>query len=104
MKKRMLIIALIAGSSGMAGAALADPVYGIWEPTKDDNGSYRHIGIAVCGVKILALWSSQLIPANARIQSENLGNKNIWNMTAQGDGAYGDGKVWSPNREKTYSI
>ncbi len=24
-------------------------------------------------------------------------------MVAQGDGAYGDGKIWSPDRDKTYN-
>ena len=26
-----------------------------------------------------------------------------WDMVALGDGAYGKGKVWSPDRDKTYS-
>ena len=103
MKKRMLMIVLITGLSGIAGAALADPVYGIWRTAKDDNGNFGHIDIAACGADICGTLVRSFDSSGAGVQSENLGKKIIWDMTAQGDGAYGDGKVWSPDRDKTYS-
>lgn len=38
-----------------------------------------------------------------QVQSDNVGKKIIWDMVAEGDGAYGAGKVWSPDRDKTYN-
>ncbi len=87
MKKRMLMIVLITGLSGIAGAALADPVYGIWRTAKDDNGNFGHIDIAACGANICGTLVRPFDSSGAGVQSENLGKKIIWDMTAQGDGA-----------------
>jgi uncharacterized protein (DUF2147 family) len=35
--------------------------------------------------------------------SENIGRTLIWDMQNQGDGKYGNGKIYSPDRDKTYS-
>ena len=37
------------------------------------------------------------------IESDSIGKRIIWNMKAKGDGKYGGGKIWSPDRDKTYA-
>jgi uncharacterized protein (DUF2147 family) len=37
------------------------------------------------------------------LQSANIGKLIIWDMKPKGSGKYGGGKVWSPDRDKTYS-
>lgn len=87
----------------MAGAAAADPVYGLWQTTKDDNGNYGHIRVAECGPKICGTLTQSFDATGAEVQSEHAGKMIIWDMSADGQGAYGGGKVWAPDRDKTYT-
>lgn len=99
--KRILILA--ATSLICTGAAMADPVYGTWQTTPDDNGNYGHIEIANCDGTICGTLVKSFDSSGATLDSPNNGRKIIWNMKSQGDGAYGKGKVWAPDRDKTYS-
>jgi len=40
--------------------------------------------------------------SGAETLSPSIGKKIIWDMEAQGDGSYSGGKIWSPDRDKTY--
>lgn len=100
MKKLILSVAF---GLGLAGAAAADPVYGTWKTEKDDNGNFGHIRIEACGSKICGTLVKSFDSTGAETQSPNVGKKIVWDMVAQGGGAYGDGKIWSPDRDKTYS-
>lgn len=87
----------------MAGTAHADPVHGMWKTTADDNGNYGHIQIAACGSAICGTLVKSFDSAGAALDSPNNGRQIIWDMQPQGDGAYGKGKVWAPDRDKTYN-
>lgn len=87
---------------GLAGMAAADPVFGTWKTEKDDNGNFGHIRIEACGETICGTLIESFDSAGAAMQSPNIGKKIVWDMVAQGDGAYGGGKIWSPDRDKTY--
>jgi len=99
MIKYTLIAALILTGS----AAFADPVEGMWQTRADDNGHFGHIQIEPCGPAFCGTLIKAFDKAGQQIESPNIGKKIIWDMMAQGGGAYGDGKVWSPDRDKTYS-
>jgi uncharacterized protein (DUF2147 family) len=84
-------------------AALADPVQGLWQTEPDDNGTYGHIQIAPCGPAFCGVLT-QAFSADGTVEpSENIGRQIVWDMVAEGAGAYGGGKIWSPDRDKTYS-
>lgn len=87
---------------GLAGAGLADPILGTWQTGKDDNGKYGHIKVAKCGAKICGTLAKSFNSDGSSYTSENQGKKIIWDMSAKGGGAYGGGKVWAPDRDKTY--
>lgn len=99
MKKLTLATAVLIG---LSGAAMADPVYGTWQTAKDDNGNYGHIDVAPCGAKICGTLVKSFDSSGAAMPSDNIGKNIVWDMTAKGGGAYGGGKVWSPDRDKTY--
>ncbi len=99
MKKLALTAALIFA----AGSALADPVEGTWKTKPDDNGDYGHVEIAPCGEMFCGVLVEAFDSSGAVKDSENIGKQIIWDMVAYGDGAYDDGKVWSPDRNKTYN-
>jgi uncharacterized protein (DUF2147 family) len=100
MKLTILAAAMILA----AGAAFAgDPVEGLWKTKPDDNGNYGHVEVKPCGPAFCGTLVKAFDGSGAEMASPNIGKKIIWDMVAQGDGAYGDGKVWSPDRDKTYN-
>jgi uncharacterized protein (DUF2147 family) len=99
----MKFIALATAFTFAAGAAFADPVEGIWKTKPDDNGNFGHVQMAPCGAKLCGTLVKAFDGSGAEISSPNVGKQIVWNMVAKGDGAYGDGKVWSPDRDKTYN-
>lgn len=98
-----LILAAIA-SIAMTGAASADPIYGTWQTIGDDNGNYGNIHVRDCGDRgICGTLEQSFDQAGVTFVSENKGRAIIWDMESDGGGAYSGGKVWSPDRDKTYS-
>jgi len=100
MKK--LVIAAIMGF-GFVGAAAADPIHGTWETTADDNGNYGHIEISNCETTICGVLVRAYDGAGTQLESENVGRYLVWNMENVGGGDYDNGKVYSPDRDKTYN-
>lgn len=99
---KRLAITTIAALGLMAGAAAADPVYGMWKTIPDDNGNFGHIQMAACGSKICGTLVKSFGSDGGEISSDNNGKKIIWDMKSDGGGKYSGGKVWSPDRDKTY--
>ena len=100
MKKIIISAAFLAG---LAMPALADPLEGIWETAKDDNGNYGHIEVSACGDAYCGVLVRSFDADGTEFNSENAGRQIIWDMKAQGGGKYGGGKVWSPDRDQTYA-
>lgn len=94
---------LVAGAMTLlAGAALADPVEGVWKTKPDDNGNFGHVRIAPCGEKLCGVLIEAFDAGGKPVRSPNIGKQIVWDMSAQGGGSYGGGKVWAPDRNKTY--
>lgn len=87
----------------VAGAALADPVEGIWQTKKDDNGNFGYVEVKPCGPAFCGTLIKSFDAAGAPTQSPNLGRQIVWDMVPYADGLYDDGKVYSPDRDKTYN-
>lgn len=101
----MKLLALIAVAALMAaGPALAaDPVTGLWQTKPDDNGNFGYIQIAPCGAKICGTLVKSFDKTGKPMTSDNIGKKIVWDMVDRGNGAYGGGKIWAPDRNKTYA-
>lgn len=99
------IAAMAVAAAGFATAttAAADPVEGIWKTKPDDNGKYGYVSIVPCGAKICGTLIKAFDSAGAETASPNIGKPILWDMVANGDGSYGNGKVWAPDRDKTYN-
>lgn len=100
---KRLMVALVLGLGMAGGAHAADPVEGVWQTKPDDNGNFGHIEIKPCGAAYCGTLIKAFDPAGAEAESPNVGKQIVWDMVAQGDGTYEDGKVWSPDRDKTYN-
>jgi uncharacterized protein (DUF2147 family) len=99
----MRIIALAAGFAVMAGMAWADPVEGVWQTRKDDNGNFGHVEIKPCGPAFCGVLVRAYDGAGKEIASPNVGKRIVWDMVPAANGLYDDGKIYSPDRDKTYN-
>ncbi|MFY1706637.1 DUF2147 domain-containing protein [Tritonibacter scottomollicae] len=94
------MIATLAVSLGLAGAALAaDPAEGTWK-TQPDDGSYAHVAIAPCGSAVCGTIA-RTFNDSGEYKSPNLGKTLVIDMVPQGGGAY-EGQVWRPSNNKIY--
>ena len=100
--KHMIFAA--AALTALATVASADPVDGIWKTEPGDDGEYLHVSIAECGSAICGTIDSAFdASGNEVLNYENNGKQMIWDMIPEGGGAYDNGKIWAPDRDKTYN-
>ena len=99
----MKIFALAAAMVVIAGAAFADPVEGIWQTKKDDNGKFGYVQIKPCGPAFCGVLIKAFDSEGKEIDSPNIGRKIVTDMVAYPDGLYDDGTIYSPDRDKTYN-
>ena len=101
MKKLLTALAMTLAMATSAMAA--DPLVGNWRTTADDNGNSGLITIAECGTKICGTLIKSYDSSGKEFKSPNQGKRLIWDMVNNGGGKYSGGKVYSPDRDKTYS-
>ena len=94
----MAVVGLVA----LAGTAMADPLEGLWRTTADDNGNSGLIEVAPCGAALCGTLVRSFDASGAEISSPNTGRQIISETVAQGGGEY-RGKVWAPDRDRTYN-
>ena len=89
--------------SFFSSIASADPLVGIWQTVNDDNGNFGHVKIETCDDALCGVLVTSFGPDLKPRESENVGRTLIWDMKNLGGGKYGEGKIYSPDRDKTYS-
>lgn len=95
MKLMMMAGAMILA----AGAAMADPIEGMWQ-TQPDEGAYAHVNIKPCGANFCGTIVKSF-KDGAEYKSPNVGKMIVIDMAPQGGGKY-EGKVFRPSNGKTY--
>ena len=101
MKKILLAIALVLPSLANAGA-----LSGVYQTESGDTGGFLHVGMAPCADDA-ALTCGTILRAYTADGSqdseyEHLGKPIVWAMEDRGNGRWGRGKIWAPDRDKTY--
>ncbi len=99
--KRAFWIGCIAAL--LATPAAAEPVLGLYQTQPGDTGSYAHVEIYQCDANICGVIRKAFDGSGKQIKSDTVGKRMIWGMKAQGGGKYAKGKIWAPDRDKTYS-
>ena len=85
-----------------AGPALAaEPAHGLWKTETSDEGRYLHVRLGPCDGDP-SLTCGIVAEAFNTPGSDIVGKPMIFDMAAEGDGKYGDGKIWAPDDDKTY--
>lgn len=95
-------VLLIAAMACMAAPAIADPVVGLWRTQAGDDGNYGVVEMVPCGDKICGTLVRAFDAAGVERQPDTLGRQIVWDMLPMGSGAYDQGKIWAPDRDKTY--
>jgi uncharacterized protein (DUF2147 family) len=98
--KTTLLAAVLAV---LGTAAFADPVEGLWQTKKDDNGNFGHVQIKPCGPAFCGTLVKAFNGEGKEIESDNIGRKIVWDMVPYADGLYDDGRIYSPDRDKEYN-
>lgn len=93
---------LVAVALLMATPVIADPVLGLYKTQPGDNGNFGHVELYQCDDAICGVIRKAFDGSGAEIPSDNIGRRMIWDMQAQGGGDYANGKIWAPDRDKTY--
>lgn len=97
------ITMIAAVTAFLASSALAaDPAVGIWKTQPDDNGNFGHVKIAECGAKICGTLMKAFNSTGASRPSDHIGRQIVWDMQSQAGGKYVKGKIYAPDRDKTY--
>ncbi len=99
MRKLMMMTAVLSFS---AGAAMAEPLLGTWRTTADDNGNTGLIEVAPCGAMLCGKLVKSFDSSGAEKDSPNIGRNIISETVPTGGGQY-KGKVYAPDRDKTYN-
>ncbi len=93
--------------SGMIGATPAfagDAVEGLWKTAPQDDGAYGFVQMSACGAAFCGTLVKGVNAAGEMATSGgNIGKRIVWDMRSDGGGAYTGGKIWSPDRDKTYN-
>jgi len=97
-------LTLAATFAVLATGAFADPVDGSWKTQPGDDGSYLHVSIAPCGSAICGTIDNAFDTNGDEVLNYVYqGRQIIWDMIPEGDGVYNNGKIWAPDRDKTYN-
>ncbi len=99
---KLTIIATGIALALAAPAFAADPLEGQWRTAKDDNGNSGIIKVAPCGDALCGKLVQSFDKAGKAFKSENQGRNIISATKPSGNGQY-KGKVYSPDRGKTYN-
>lgn len=84
-------------------AAFADPAAGLWQTQPDDNGNFGHVEVQPCGEALCGTIKAAFDASGQPRPSDNIGKRMLWNMTSRGAGSYAGGKIWAPDRDRTYN-
>ncbi|MEM8776824.1 MAG: DUF2147 domain-containing protein [Pseudomonadota bacterium] len=98
---KTLTTAFCATILGAGMAFAADPLEGLWRTAKDDNGNSGLIEVKPCGSQLCGTLIKSYDSAGKEWASPNIGRQIISETVSKGDGNYA-GKVYSPDRGKTY--
>ena len=83
--------------------AFAQDVSGLWQTEPGDTGGFLHVAIGPCGDNICGTIRTAFDGDRSVISDyEHQGKQLIWDMAADGANAWKSGKIWAPDRDKTY--
>ena len=99
LRATLVVIAILIAVPAFA----QDAVLGTYKIQPGDEGNFGHVEICACETNVCAVIRKAFDGSGAEIESANIGKQMIWDMEADGGGAYSGGKIWAQHRDKVYS-
>lgn len=102
---RVSIISAVAGLGILMAASLAaaQDISGLWKTEPGDTGGHLHVKILPCGDDICGTIDKAIDKEGVTVEDyEHQGKAIVWDMKTNGEGYWNKGKIWSPDRDKTY--
>jgi len=96
------LMTMTAALSLLGGMAMAEPLLGTWQTAKDDNGHSGLIEVKPCGNALCGKLVKSFDANGQEMASDNIGRNIISETVPVGGGEY-EGKIYSPDRDKTYT-
>lgn len=102
MKRILFAVALL-----VPGLANAGVLSGVFQTEPGDTGKFVHVQMGACAGDA-SLTCGTIIRAynpdgSSDNANENIGKPIVWDMADNGNGTWGAGKIWAPDRDKTYN-
>ncbi len=98
---------ILAAAMALPSLAVAEVVSGVFQTEPGDSGGFLHVQMGPCASNaaftcgtILRAYSADLSPNTGY---EHIGKPIVWDMEDRGNGNWGRGKIWAPDRDKTYN-
>ncbi|MGX0976623.1 uncharacterized protein (DUF2147 family) [Roseovarius sp. MBR-51] len=98
---RKLVMMTVVFTMG-AGMAMAEPLLGTWQTTRDDNGKSGLIEVKPCGNALCGKLVKSYDANGNETASDSIGRNIISETVPTGGGEY-KGKLYAPDRGKTYN-
>ena len=101
MKKLLLAAALL-----IPGIANAGVLNGVYQSEPGDAGKFIHVEMGACADDAALTCGTIIRAYNADGSLDptnvNIGKPIVWAMEDRGNGRWSSGKIWAPDRNKTY--
>jgi uncharacterized protein (DUF2147 family) len=98
----MRLVLSIMASLAAPPAMAQDAVLGTWRTQPDDNGNFGHVRVYECGPAICGQLVGAFDGSGTAIPSDQVGRRIVRDMRPEGGGAYRGGKIYAPDRGRTY--
>ena len=85
-----------------AAPVLADPAEGVWKTEPGRDGAFGHVRLAPCGADLCGTLQKAFNADGTERASDALGRQIVWDMQPAGGGKYEGGRIWDPQRDKTF--
>jgi uncharacterized protein (DUF2147 family) len=86
----------------LTAAAAHAEMTGVFQTAPNDDGNVGHVEFYDCGGLTCGKLVRSFDASGKPIDSPNAGKNIVWDMAAQGSGAWTKGRIWDPGADKTY--
>ena len=98
-----MFVRVLGMALALATSVAAQDATGRWQSEPGETGGFIHVDIAPCGGALCGTIRQAFDETGSAVSDyEHLGKRMIWDMAPDGAGNWSGGRIWAPDRDKTY--